>query len=75
MPATRERRCLLMAPSDFPAINAMSEVDGRHVPSGWGMNLDYQTMDWGSMLTAHGQSGTRRKKVATTLYLHPTPPA
>ena len=44
---------LLMAPSDFPAINAMSEVAADMFRK-LGMNLDYQAMDWGSMLTRMG---------------------
>ena len=47
-------KVLLMAPSDFPAINAMSEVAADMFRK-LGMNLDYQAMDWGSMLTPHGQ--------------------
>jgi peptide/nickel transport system substrate-binding protein len=43
-------KVLLMAPSDFPAINAMSEVTADLFRK-LGMNLDYQAMDWGSMLT------------------------
>ena len=43
-------KVVFMEPSDFPAINAMSEVAAdmfRKI----GINLDYQTMDWGSMLS------------------------
>ena len=40
---------LLMAPSDFPVINAMSEVTADLFRK-LGLNLDYQAMDWGSML-------------------------
>ncbi|MDN3565860.1 ABC transporter substrate-binding protein [Paeniroseomonas aquatica] len=40
---------LLMAPTDFPAINAMSEVVGD-VFRKLGMKLDYVAMDWGSAL-------------------------
>ncbi len=42
-------KVLLMAPSDFPAINAMSEVTADLFRK-LGLNLDYQVMDWGSML-------------------------
>ncbi|MDJ0391603.1 ABC transporter substrate-binding protein [Roseomonas sp. E05] len=43
-------RVVLMAPSDFPSIKAMSEVTAdlfRRLD----INIDYQLMDWGSMLT------------------------
>jgi peptide/nickel transport system substrate-binding protein len=40
---------LLMAPTDFPAINAMSEVVGDTFRK-LGLNLDYVAMDWGSAL-------------------------
>ncbi|MBR0666189.1 ABC transporter substrate-binding protein [Roseomonas hellenica] len=43
-------KVLLMAPTDFPAINAMSEVVGD-VFRRLGLNLDYAAMDWGSALT------------------------
>ena len=46
-------KVLLMAPSDFPAINAMSEVAADMFRK-LGMNLDYEAMDWGSMLTRMG---------------------
>jgi peptide/nickel transport system substrate-binding protein len=42
-------KVLLMAPTDFPAINAMSEVVGDLFRK-LGMNLDYAAMDWGSAL-------------------------
>ena len=42
-------KVLLMAPTDFPAINAMSEVVGD-VFRKLGINLDYVAMDWGSAL-------------------------
>ena len=41
-------RVVLMVPTDFPALNAQSELAGdmfRRV----GINLDYQTSDWGSV--------------------------
>jgi peptide/nickel transport system substrate-binding protein len=41
---------LLMAPSDFPAIRAMSEVT-EDLFRRLDMKVDYQLMDWGSMLT------------------------
>jgi peptide/nickel transport system substrate-binding protein len=41
---------LLMAPSDFPAIKAMSEVT-EDLFRRLDMKVDYQLMDWGSMLT------------------------
>jgi peptide/nickel transport system substrate-binding protein len=42
-------KVLLMAPADFAVINAMSEVAGDLFRK-LGINLDYQVMDWGSML-------------------------
>ncbi len=45
----RGEKVLLMAPTDFPAINAMSEVVGD-VFRRLGLNLDYAAMDWGSAL-------------------------
>jgi peptide/nickel transport system substrate-binding protein len=44
---------LLMAPSDFPAIKAMSDVTADLFQR-LGMTVDYQVMDWGSMLTRMG---------------------
>lgn len=43
-------RVLLMAPSDFPAIKAMSEVTADLFQR-LDINVDLQMMDWGSMLT------------------------
>ena len=40
---------VLMAPTDFPAINAMSEVT-RDLLTKLGMPVDYLAMDWGSDL-------------------------
>ncbi|HWK45526.1 MAG TPA: ABC transporter substrate-binding protein [Stellaceae bacterium] len=51
---------LMMAPSDFPAINAMSEVAADMFRK-LGMNLDYVMMDWGSMLTRMGNRNTPDK--------------
>jgi peptide/nickel transport system substrate-binding protein len=42
-------KVLLIAPTDFPAINAMSEVVAD-VFRRLGMSLDYAAMDWGSVL-------------------------
>ena len=42
-------KVLLMAPTDFPAINAMSEV-AADLFRKLGMNLDYVATDWGSAL-------------------------
>jgi len=42
-------KVLLIAPSDFPTINAMSEVAADMLRK-IGINLDYQVMDWGTML-------------------------
>ena len=39
----------LLAPTDFPAINAMSEVTGDLLRK-LGVNLDYQAIDWGTAL-------------------------
>ncbi|KAA2214006.1 ABC transporter substrate-binding protein [Teichococcus oryzae] len=51
---------LLMAPSDFPVINAMSEVIAdlfRRL----GIKVDYQVMDWGSMLRRMANRETPEK--------------
>ncbi len=53
-------KVLMMAPSDFPVINAMSEVAADMFRK-LGMNLDYQAMDWGSMLTRMGNRSTPDK--------------
>jgi peptide/nickel transport system substrate-binding protein len=53
-------RVLLMGASDFPAINALSEVAADMFRK-LGMNLDYQVMDWGSMLTRMGNRNTPDK--------------
>ncbi len=53
-------KVLLMAPSDFPAINAMSEVAADMFRK-LDMNLDYQVMDWGSMLRRMGNRETPEK--------------
>jgi peptide/nickel transport system substrate-binding protein len=45
----RGERVVFMAPTDFPSINAMSEVTAdmfRRI----GLNVDYQAMDWGTMV-------------------------
>ncbi len=39
----------LLAPTDFPSINAMSEVAGDLLRK-LGVNLDYQAIDWGTAL-------------------------
>ena len=39
----------LLAPTDFPAINAMSEITGDLLRK-LGVNLDYQAIDWGTTL-------------------------
>ena len=43
------RPVTMMAPTDFPAINAMSEVT-RDVLTKLGMTVDYVATDWGSAL-------------------------
>ncbi|EHM01750.1 Tat pathway signal sequence domain protein [Acetobacteraceae bacterium AT-5844] len=42
-------RIVMPAPTDFPTINAMSEVTADMFRQ-LGINLDYQPMDWGSMI-------------------------
>ncbi|WP_267361442.1 MULTISPECIES: ABC transporter substrate-binding protein [unclassified Methylobacterium] len=45
----RGERVVFIAPTDFPSINAMSEVTAdmfRRI----GLNVDYQAMDWGTMV-------------------------
>jgi peptide/nickel transport system substrate-binding protein len=39
----------LIAPTDFPSLNAMSEITGDLLRK-LGVNLDYQATDWGSTL-------------------------
>jgi peptide/nickel transport system substrate-binding protein len=53
-------KVLLMAPSDFPAINAMSEMAADMFRK-LDMNLDYQVMDWGSMLRRQASRETPEK--------------
>ena len=43
-------RILLMAPSDLPAIGQLAQVT-RELFQKLGLNVDYQVMDWGSLLT------------------------
>ena len=40
----------LIVPTDFPNLKALSDV-GADMLRGIGMNVDYQAMDWGSVLT------------------------
>jgi peptide/nickel transport system substrate-binding protein len=42
-------RLVLLAPTDFPALNAMSEIAGDMLRK-LGVNLDYQAIDWGTAL-------------------------
>jgi peptide/nickel transport system substrate-binding protein len=42
-------RVVMLAPSDLPAISAMSQVIGDLLKR-VGLNIDYQTTDWGTML-------------------------
>ena len=42
-------KLVLLAPTDFPAINAMSEIAGDMLRK-LGVNLDYQAIDWGTAL-------------------------
>jgi peptide/nickel transport system substrate-binding protein len=39
----------LLAPTDFPALNAMAEITGDLLRK-LGVNLDYQAIDWGTAL-------------------------
>lgn len=45
----KNERVVLMVPSDFPSLNAMSEVAQEYL-RGVGINLDYQVGDWGTVL-------------------------
>lgn len=45
----RGERVVFLAPTDFQSVNAMSEVAGDALRR-CGINLDYQTMDWGTAL-------------------------
>ena len=49
----RSEKVLLMAPTDFPVINAMSEVTADLFRK-LGMDVEYAAMDWGSMLRRMG---------------------
>lgn len=40
---------VMLVPTDFPVLNAMSEV-ARDMMLKIGLNLDYQTMDWGTQV-------------------------
>lgn len=42
-------RIVFPVPTDFPALNAMSEVAGDMMRRA-GINLDYQALDWGTVL-------------------------
>lgn len=42
-------RIVFPVPTDFPALNAMSEVSGDMMRRA-GINLDYQALDWGTVL-------------------------
>ncbi|POR51906.1 ABC transporter substrate-binding protein [Bosea psychrotolerans] len=42
-------RIVMPVPTDFPALNAMSEVSGDMLRRA-GINLDYQALDWGTVL-------------------------
>ena len=42
-------RVVFLVPTDFPVVNAMSEVAGDALRR-CGINLDYRTMDWGTAL-------------------------
>jgi peptide/nickel transport system substrate-binding protein len=43
-------RCVLMAPTDFPILKALADVGGDLMKR-IGINVDYQAMDWGSVVT------------------------
>ena len=42
-------RVVLLAPADFPVLNGMSEVAADMLRQA-GINLDYQSLDWGTVL-------------------------
>ena len=42
-------KVVLLAPTDIPALNAMSEIAGDMFRRS-GVNLDYQALDWGTVL-------------------------
>ncbi len=48
-------KCVVLAPTDFPILKALADV-GADVMSKMGLNVDYQAMDWGSVI------GRRAKK-------------
>ncbi len=43
-------RLVMVAPSDIPAISAMSQVVADQLTK-MGLNIDYQVMDWGTMIS------------------------
>jgi peptide/nickel transport system substrate-binding protein len=43
-------KAVLMAPTDFPILKALADVGGD-VMQKIGINVDYQAMDWGSVVT------------------------
>jgi peptide/nickel transport system substrate-binding protein len=45
----RGEKTVLLAPTDIPVMNAMSEVGGDMLRK-LGMNVDYQALDWGTVL-------------------------
>lgn len=45
----KDERVVLLAPADFPVLNAMSEVAADMLRK-VGINLDYQSLDWGTVL-------------------------
>lgn len=42
-------KVVMLVPTDFPVLNAMSEVAGDYFRK-VGINLDYQSLDWGTVL-------------------------
>jgi peptide/nickel transport system substrate-binding protein len=65
----RGEKVVLIAPTDFPAIDAMSEVTGdlfRRL----GMNLDYVATDWGSALRRQANREPPERGGYSALHLH-----
>ena len=50
-------RIVFVAPSDYPVLNAFSQV-GADVLRRVGLNIDFQTMDWGTMVSRRNNRDT-----------------
>ena len=48
-PATKAKRVVILAPTDFPILKALADV-GADMMQKIGLNVDYQAMDWGTVV-------------------------